>query len=68
MKYYRYIITSIAILAVAMGVMKSIAKIDGALGNIFVTMLFSGIIIFTFIIICINILKFIIGLIIRNIH
>ncbi|NGT48192.1 hypothetical protein G6Z17_03970 [Clostridium perfringens] len=59
MKYYRYIITSIVIFAVAMGVMKSISKIDGALGNIFVTMLFSGIIIFTFVIICINILKFI---------
>ncbi|WP_243120339.1 hypothetical protein [Clostridium perfringens] len=59
MKYYRYIITSIAIFAVAIGVMKSISQIDGALGNIFVTMLFSGIIIFTFIIICINIYKFI---------
>lgn len=40
MKYYRYIITSIAIFAVAIGVMKSISKIDGALGNIFITMLF----------------------------
>ncbi|WP_415281519.1 hypothetical protein [Clostridium perfringens] len=59
MKYYRYIITSIAIFAVAIGVIKSISKIDGALGNIFVTMLFSSIIMFTFIIICINIYKFI---------
>ena len=50
MKYYRYIITSILIFAVAMGVMKSISQIDGALGNIFITMLFSGIIIFTFVI------------------
>lgn len=59
MKYYRYIITSIVIFIVTIGAMKNGYRID-RLGNIGITMLFSGIFIFALVITCINICKFII--------
>lgn len=58
MKYYRYIITSIIIFIAAIEAMKNGYKID-RLGNIGITMLFSGIVMLALAITGINIYKFI---------